>query len=206
MYAYLNGKLADIEPDNLVIDVNGVGYNVHVYNSDTLYLPVIGSDIKFYTYTCVAEDKFILYGFTTKEELDLFKLLISVNGVGPKSAQAMLSVLGVSDIRIAIATEDIKTISKTPGLGAKTAGRLINDLKDKMVTDVSALTKSSSKTEPAAALSKKLSPAEEECVDALVSLGYQRSNAVKAVSMLEGSEGMSADEMIGPALKNIMRL
>ena len=207
MYAYLDGVLADIEPDNLVIDVGGVGYNVRVYNSDTLSLPVIGSKLKIYTYTSVGEDKFILYGFLSKDELNMFRLLIGVNGVGPKSAQAMLSILGVDDIRVALATEDVKTIAKTPGLGAKTAGRLINDLKDKMVIDVASLGMSSKKkAENAPENAKKLSPAEEECVDALVNLGYLRTNAVKAVEMVEEREGLTADELIGPALRNIMKL
>ena len=207
MYAYLDGVLADIEPDNLVIDVGGVGYNVRVYNSDTLSLPVIGSKLKIYTYTSVGEDKFILYGFLSRDELNMFRLLIGVNGVGPKSAQAMLSILGVDDIRVALATEDVKTIAKTPGLGAKTAGRLINDLKDKMVIDVASLGMSSKKkAENAPENAKKLSPAEEECVDALVNLGYLRTNAVKAVEMVEEREGLTADELIGPALRNIMKL
>ena len=207
MYAYLDGVLADIEPDNLVIDVGGVGYNVRVYNSDTLSLPVIGSKLKIYTYTNVGEDKFILYGFLSRDELNMFKMLIGVNGVGPKNAQAMLSVLGVDDIRVALATEDVKTIAKTPGLGAKTAGRLINDLKDKMVIDVASLGMSSKKkAENTPENAKKLSPAEEECVDALVNLGYLRTNAVKAVEMVEEREGLTADELIGPALRNIMKL
>ena len=207
MYAYLDGVLADIEPDNLVIDVGGVGYNVRVYNSDTLSLPVIGSKLKIYTYTSVGEDKFILYGFLSRDELNMFRLLIGVNGVGPKSAQAMLSILGVDDIRVALATEDVKTIAKTPGLGAKTAGRLINDLKDKMVIDVASLGMSSKKkAENAPENAKKLSPAEEECVDALVNLGYLRTDAVKAVEMVEEREGLTADELIGPALRNIMKL
>ena len=207
MYAYLDGVLADIEPDNLVIDVGGIGYNVRVYNSDTLSLPVIGSKLKIYTYTSVGEDKFILYGFLSKDELNMFRLLIGVNGVGPKSAQAMLSILGVDDIRVALATEDVKTIAKTPGLGAKTAGRLINDLKDKMVIDVASLGMSSKKkAENTPENAKKLSPAEEECVDALVNLGYLRTNAVKAVEMVEEREKLTADELIGPALRNIMKL
>ena len=207
MYAYLDGVLADIEPDNLVIDVSGIGYNVRVYNSDTLNLPVIGSKLKIYTYTSVGEDKFILYGFLSKDELNMFRLLIGVNGVGPKSAQAMLSILGVDEIRVALATEDVKTIAKAPGLGAKTAGRLINDLKDKMVIDVASLGMSSKKkAENAPENAKKLSPAEEECVDALVNLGYLRTNAVKAVEMVEEREGLTADELIGPALRNIMKL
>lgn len=204
MYAYFNGILEEISKDNLIIDVNGVGYNIRVYDADLLALPALGSPLKIYTYTNVGEDKFELFGFLAKEELELFKLLISVNGVGPKSAQAMLATLGVSDIEVAIATEDAKTIAKTPGLGAKTAGRLINDLKDKIKTGFLPTAGTSvSKKGSAAAL---LSPVEEECVTALVSLGYSKSNAEKAVSQCEADENTTSEDLLKAALKNIMFL
>lgn len=204
MYAYIRGILADIEKDCLVVDNAGIGYNVHIYSSEALNLPGIGEEITVYTYTSVGEDKFMLFGFLSKEELDLFKLLISVNGVGPKSAQAMLSVLGVEQIVAAIVTEDPKTIAKTPGLGAKTAGRLINDLKDK-VGDYS-LSSVSFQTSAKAAPQAKFSETEEECIVALVNLGYPRNLAVKAVQMVEDRENLSAEELIKPALKNVITL
>ena len=207
MYAYFNGILEDVSKDNLIVDVNGIGYNIHIYAAELMALPPVGSPIKVYTYTNVGEDKFELFGFLSKEELNLFKLLISVNGVGPKSAQAMLATLGVSDIEVAIATEDAKTIAKTPGLGAKTAGRLINDLKDKIKTEFS-----SAVTAEGGIISKEVSfktaftPVQEECVIALTSLGYTRANAQKAVSMCEYEEGTSSEELLKNALKIIMFL
>ena len=213
MYAYLNGILADAEEDNLIIDVNGVGYNVHVYDSQTMLLPAIGSEIKVYTYTSVAEDRFILYGFLEKEDLDLFKILLSVNGVGPKSAQAMLSVLGIREIERAIIEEDAKTIAKTPGLGAKTAGRLINDLKDKIsVKDYVAGTIGGSADAQNASGKgalrggKLLTKEEEECVIALVNLGYQRANAVKAVELVENAASLTTEDLLKASLKNVMFL
>lgn len=204
MYAYIRGILADIEKDCIVVDNAGIGYNVHVYSTQMLSLPGLGEEITVYTYTCVSEDKFMLFGFLAKEELDLFKLLISVNGVGPKSAQAMLSVLGVDAIISAIVTEDAKTISKTPGLGAKTAGRLINDLKDK-VGDYS-LSAIPGISKESIVPSAKFTETEEECIVALVNLGYSRTNAAKAVQMVEDRENMSAEELIRPALKNVIML
>lgn len=204
MYAYIRGILADIEKDCIVVDNAGIGYNVHVYSTQMLSLPGLGEEITVYTYTCVGEDKFMLFGFLAKEELDLFKLLISVNGVGPKSAQAMLSVLGVDAIISAIVTEDAKTISKTPGLGAKTAGRLINDLKDK-VGDYS-LSAIPGIGKESITPTTKFTETEEECIVALVNLGYSRTNAAKAVQMVEESENMSAEELIRPALKNVIML
>ena len=204
MYAYIKGILADIEKDCLVIDNAGIGYNVHIYSAETLSLPEIGEEIKVYTYTSVGEDKFMLYGFLDKAELDLFKLLISVNGVGPKSAQAMLAVLGVEEIAAAIVTEDVKTISKTPGLGAKTAGRLINDLKDKV--GAYSLPGNVLKTDKNVSKAEKFTETEEECITALVNLGYPRSNAIKAVQMVENRENLSTEELIKPALKNVITL
>ena len=204
MYAYIKGILADIEKDCLIVDNAGIGYNIHIYSADTLSLPEIGEEIKVYTYTSVGEDKFMLYGFLDKAELDLFKLLISVNGVGPKSAQAMLAVLGVEEIAGAILTEDVKTISKTPGLGAKTAGRLINDLKDKV--GAYSIPGSLTKPDKTASSSVKFTEVEEECITALVNLGYPRNNAVKAVQMVEDRDGLSTEELIRPALKNVITL
>ena len=213
MYAYLNGILADAEEDNLIIDVNGVGYNVHVYDSQTMLLPAVGSEIKVYTYTSVAEDRFMLYGFLEKEELDLFKILISVNGVGPKSAQAMLSVLGIREIERAIIEEDAKTIAKTPGLGAKTAGRLINDLKDKISVKDYVVGTIGGSADSGSASSKGtlrggkiLTKEEEECVIALVNLGYQRANAVKAVELVENAASLSTEDLLKASLKNVMFL
>ena len=206
MYGYFDGLLADVEPDLAVVDVNGVGVNIHIYDTASLDLPMIGSPIKFYTYTQVAEDRFMLYGFLTKEELNLFKILISVNGVGPRTAQGMISILGVDNIRAAIATGDVKTISKAPGIGAKTAGRMVNDLKDKIAVTYDIISKAGSGKKETLVPLKSFTKEEEECIAALVNLGYSRANAQKAVEMVENRENLSSEELIKPALKNIMFL
>ena len=208
MYAFFDGVLADIEQDNVVVNVNGIGVNIHVHDSSLLPLPSIGDPVKFYTYTSVGEDKFILFGFLSKEELELFKTLISVNGVGPKTAQTMIAIIGVDETKVAIATEDVKTIAKTPGIGAKTAGRVINDLKDKMKTDFTTLGTVSGKSQtPEKNMSAKTYTREEEdCITALVNLGYSRANAAKAVDMIEGKDGLSAEKLLKLALRNVMFL
>lgn len=207
MYAYVDGILADIEPDLLVVDVNGLGINVLVNSTDTMDLPSIGDPIKLYTYTSVTENRFVLYGFLTKEELNLFRLLISVTGVGPKAAQSILSTLSVEDIEVAIATEDAKTISKAPGIGAKVAGRIINDLKDKIKPAFLVASKiTAADTVSKAATKEVFTKTEEECITALVNLGYLRANAQKAVSMVEVRENMTTEELLPLALKNVMFL
>ena len=206
MYAYVDGILEYVEPDVLIVDVNGLGINVHVYSSDILALPPVGERIRIYTYTSVAEDKFMLYGFLSKEELNLFKILISVTGVGPKNAQAMLAVLGVEEIEVAIATEDVKTITKTPGIGAKVAGRLINDLKDKVKPEFLVVKSADSKEITKNTSKESFTATEEECITALVNLGYTRQNAAKSVTMVEGREKLSTEELLPLALKNVMFL
>ena len=130
MFAYLVGKIADISEDNLVLEVNHIGFNIKIPSSLHSSLPGIGEEIKIHTYTCVREDSFQLYGFLTRDDLDMFRLLITVNGIGPKGGLAVLSVLSADDIRMAVLSQDAKTIAKAPGIGAKTAQRVILDLKD----------------------------------------------------------------------------
>ena len=122
MYAYFNGDLTDIQKDSIIIEVSGIGYNIFMMPSDISSLPLIGERVKVFS----------LYGFLEKNELDIFKMLISVSGIGPKGAMSIISFMGVNDLTRAILLSDGKAISKAPGIGAKTAERIIIDLKDKV--------------------------------------------------------------------------
>ena len=135
MIAYVNGIVEDIAEDNVVLDVNGLGYNIKISADTASRLPGIGEPVKLYTYTCVREDAFLLYGFLTRSDLEIFKKLITVNGIGPKGGLAILSVMDGDDLRFAILSGDVKAISKAPGIGSKTAQRVILDLKDKISYD-----------------------------------------------------------------------
>ena len=132
MYSYIRGPLAEVEMDHIVLDVYGVGYNIYIPTNCMEYLPGIGEECKIHTYLYVREDAMMLYGFLTKDDLDLFKQLISVSGIGPKGALGILSALSADDLRFAILAGDSKAIAKAPGIGAKTAQRVILELKDKM--------------------------------------------------------------------------
>ena len=132
MYAYLKGTLEEVTEDNIVVEVNGIGYNVKVSTNTADLLPGIGNEIKIYTYTLVREDTFSLYGFLTRDDLEIFKKLITVNGIGPKGGLAILSVMNADALRFAIMAGDAKSIAKAPGVGAKTAERVILDLRDKI--------------------------------------------------------------------------
>ena len=131
MIAYVKGIVADIAEDNAVIEVNGMGYNVRISADTAARMPGVGETVKLYTYTSVREDAIQLFGFLSGNDLAVFKKCITVNGIGPKGALAILSVLDADSLRFAIMSGDVKTICKAPGIGARTAERLILELKDK---------------------------------------------------------------------------
>lgn len=132
MIAFLKGMVEDITGNSLVLDVHGVGYEVLVPGQILDLMGGTGQEIKLYTYMQVREDAVILFGFLTKDDLQMFRMLIAVNGVGPKAGLAILSALGADDLRFAVLADDAKRIAKTPGIGAKTAQKIILELKDKL--------------------------------------------------------------------------
>lgn len=198
MYAYIKGEIAEIAEDNLVIECNNIGYNIKVPFSVIQKLPGIGQSIKVYTYTSVREDAFVLYGFLTKDDLYIFKKLITVNGIGPKGALGILSVMSADDLRFAIIAGDSKTISKAPGIGAKSAERIILDLKDK-INLPSETSGNDSIVSTGASLQE--SDAKNEAIEAMVALGYSAAEALKAVRQLEITDDMDSGMILKAALK-----
>ncbi|MBO4981219.1 MAG: Holliday junction branch migration protein RuvA [Lachnospiraceae bacterium] len=201
MIAFLNGIIEDIAPDNVVIDVGGVGYNVKISSDTASRLPGIGELVKLYTYTCVREDAFLLYGFLSRNDLEIFKKCITVNGIGPKGALAILSVMDADSLRFAIMSGDTKAISKAPGIGARTAERLILDLKDKIRIDDTMISREIASTAGVNVLAD--SPQKKEAVAALVSLGYGQAESLKAVNAIEGIEDMDSGAILKAALKKM---
>ena len=132
MLAFVKGKLDTVTEDYIIVENQGNGYEILVPGSVIQAMPQVGNEVKIYTYLYVREDVLQLYGFLTKDQLDMFKLLITVNGIGPKGALGILTVMDVDALRLAILSDDAKSIAKSPGIGAKTAGKLILELKDKM--------------------------------------------------------------------------
>lgn len=200
MIAYVKGIVEDIAEDNAVIDVGGVGYNIKISSDTAARLPGIGEQARLYTYTCVREDAFLLYGFLSRNDLEIFKKCITVSGIGPKGALAILSVMDADTLRFAIVSGDTKAISKAPGIGARTAQRLILELKDKITIDDTLINKE------IAATAQGCQPANEqvmEAVDALVALGYGRTESMKAVNAIEHMDTMDAGELLKAALKKM---
>lgn len=197
MIAFLKGILEENRPGNLVIDVNGVGYNVAVSESVSESLPSIGNEIKVYTYLSVREDGMSLYGFLTRDELDMFNLLIGVSGVGPKGALALLSIADVPIIKYFIVTGDVASLSKAPTIGKKTAERIIVDLKDKLAKEPLIGTVSDVPSQP----DGKLSQDALDAIEALAALGYDKKEAKAAVLKIEHLEELNTNEILKLSLQ-----
>ena len=190
MISFIKGELVDIDQDKVVVECNNMGFNIFVTSQFISKIGSTGKEVKLYTHMSVREDGITLFGFERKEELKAFKLLITVSGIGPKGALAVLSVMTVEELKLAIMANDAKAISKTPGIGAKTASKVILDLKDKFDVD-----------ENLTADSDEFS-ADNDAVLALIALGYSKSEAVNGVrKALKNSENADADELIRLALK-----
>lgn len=202
MYAYIKGELAEvISEDWIVVENNRIGYNIRIPSKVLDYLPNIGAEIKIYTYLYVREDAFMLYGFLTRDDLEVFKMLISVSGIGPKGALAILSVMTTDDLRFAVLGDDAKAIAKAPGVGGKTAQRVIIELKDKLSFE-DAIERKLSNTayEPT---KQAITGKKNEAVEALVSLGYSSSEALKVLGNIEITEESSVEDILKEALKSM---
>ena len=200
MYAYINGEIVDITEDNVVLECQDIGYNIKVPFSVVQKLPGIGSQVRIYTYTCVREDAFILYGFLTRDDLWIFKKLITVNGIGPKGALGILSAMTADDLRFAIIAGDSKAIAKAPGIGAKSAERIILDLKDKITFEPDSLSETDMNVSSSSSID---STAKNEAIEAMSALGYSPAEALKAVKQIEITPDMDAGAILKAALKVI---
>jgi len=203
MVAYIKGTLEYSKEDHIVVDNNGLGYEIKIPLSILSELPPIGESIKVYTYLYVREDAMLLYGFLSEDDLNVFKLLLTVNGIGPKGALAILSSLSPDALRLAVVTGDDQIIAKAPGIGKKTAQRLIIDLKDKLKpTNLDDLVHKDRLDSANIGLGEN--DIMNEAVAALVSLGYTNSEAIKATKGLK--ELNTVEEILKHALKQLARL
>lgn len=197
MITYVKGELTEIYVNSIIVECYGIGYEIMVPASIIAELPSIGDVVKIYTYQYVREDILDLYGFLTKDDLDIFKLLITVNGIGPKGAINILSVIRPDDLRIAILSDDVKTIQSAPGIGGKTAQKVIIELKDKLnLEDVI------NKNYEQVNVTKISQNVKDEAVEALVSLGYSSAEALRAVRDI-AVDGMNSEDILKAALKKL---
>ena len=203
MIASVKGKLEGVTADSVIIDVNGLGVEAIVPSNVINRLPRPNEDVKLHTYMHVREDAMQLYGFLEKEDLDFFKLLITVNGIGPKAAIAILSSMSTDVLTFAILSEDIKTIEKAQGIGAKTAKKLVLELKDKVGVINAKAVELRSDSSPFISLTIG-SAIKEEASQVLEALGYSRTEAMKAITAIEITEEMTSEDLVKSALKNLM--
>ena len=204
MIASVKGKLEGVTAESVIIDVNGLGVEAIVPGTVINRLPKVDDNVKLYTYLHVREDVMQLYGFLEKEDLDFFKLLITVNGIGPKAGVAILSSMPVDILTFAILSEDIKTIEKAQGIGAKTAKKLVLELKDKVGIIKSPKNISSGSYEETVSDIGINNEIKDEAVQVLTALGYSQTEAMKAISTVEMPEGITSEALVKLSLKNLM--
>lgn len=197
MFSYFKGSLEEINVDFVVVENNGIGYKIFVPASVINSFPARGSEIKLFTYLHVKDDGLSLYGFLDKDSLELFRQLLGVSGVGPKGALGILSVLSPNDLRTAVLSQDAKAISKSPGIGTKTAQKIIIDLKDKVsVDDIVPVDDM-----PVADGALNVSGAKNDAIEALTALGYSVKEAKSAVMKVEDDENYTVEDYLKMALK-----
>ena len=207
MFHFIRGKLALLKPGFAVLDAGGVGFKLNISDRTFSSLSSSASDaeVRLFTHLAVREDDMELFGFFAEAELDTFKLLTTVSGVGPKAAMAILSCFSPEQFALAVCTEDKKAIAKANGIGPKTAARIILELRDKMMAEGSFPTTSAEVTaSPAAPAAAGASGKMNEAQEALLVLGYSRSEILGALHTIDTS-AMGVEDIIRAALKKLMR-
>ena len=199
MISYIRGELVALEEDKVIVDVGGVGYGIFMSGQAMGQLPPVGSKVKIHTYLNVKEDAMQLYGFLNRDALSVFKLLIGVSGIGPKGGLGILAQLTPDELRFAVMSKDITAISAAPGIGKKTAEKLIVELKDKDVLDhqVEAANGAAEDTVNAQGL-------QADAVQALTALGYGSTEALQAVRKVEMDESTTVEDLLKGALKYLI--
>lgn len=203
MIAYIKGLVAEILEDRIVLETGNIGYNVFMPMAAAEKALRTGDEVKIHTYLNVREDAMQLFGFLTRDDLNTFKLLLGVNGIGPKAALGVLSGLSADELRFAVLADDIKTISRAPGIGKKTAQKLILELKDKFSLEDAFEQKTAHMHGEEAGEMSGLSDMRKEAVEALTALGYSGSDALKAVKKVEITQDMDVETLLKAALKNM---
>ncbi|HIX77348.1 MAG TPA: Holliday junction branch migration protein RuvA [Candidatus Fusicatenibacter merdavium] len=199
MIGYIKGTIAEITPDRLVLENGGIGYEIFVPSSILDSGARQGQELKVYTYLHVREDALQLFGFRSRDELQVYRLLLGISGIGPKAAIGILSAMSVDTLRFAVLSDDAAAIAKAPGIGKKTAQKLILELKDKFSLEEAFEKKLAANQQSAAEQINE--DAASEAVQALVALGYSGTEALQAVKKVEGAADMDTEAVLKAALK-----
>ena len=202
MIAFVHGIAAEMTENSVIVETGGIGYEIYMTGESLSQLPM-GEKVKIHTYFQVREDAMQLYGFLKKDDLQMFKLLLGVNGVGPKAAMGVLSGITADELRFAVLSDDVKTLSKAPGIGKKTAQKLILELKDKLKLEDAFELKLAHEQEKAE-VSGDVSDGRQEAVAALVALGYSSTDALRAVRKVTEVSPDDVEGLLKAALKNML--
>lgn len=201
MIAFVRGTAVDMTENSVIVEAGGIGYEIYMTGTDLSQIHM-GEEVKIHTYFNVREDAMQLYGFRSKDDLQMFKLLLGVNGVGPKAAVGVLAGITADELRFAILSDDVKTLSKAPGIGKKTAQKLILELKDKMKLEDAFELKLAHEQEKAVAGLGEILDGRQEAVEALVALGYSSTDALRAVRKVTDVAPDDVEGLLKAALKN----
>ena len=202
MLSYIIGEVAEISADTVVVENNGIGFNIKTSDMTIDSLPPVGDMVRIYTYLHVREDAMQIFGFLSKDELEVFKLLLNVNGIGPKGALGILSAISTDDLRFAVLSDDVNLIKSCPGVGAKTAQKLIIELKDKLRLE-DAFEMAVNNNNKKNTVQDNTVIVMNEAVEALVSLGYSSKDAIAAVKKVENIQNKNSEQILKEALKGL---
>ena len=204
MISFIRGLVADTTENAVILENNGIGYEIFMTGSSIEQVSRIDGEVKIHTYFQVREDAMQLYGFLSKDDLEMFRLLLNVNGIGPKAALGVLAGLTADELRFAVLSDDIKTISKAPGIGKKTAQKLILELKDKLKLEDAFEKKLAHEQEAASVSGFLIHDGRQEAAEALIALGYSSTDAMKAVRKVTDVSPDDVEALLESCIKTVI--
>ena len=200
MITFLTGEVVSVTDNTLILDVNHIGFRVFISSRDAQRMPRRGEEVTVYTYMSVREDAMNLYGFLSEDDLDIYRRLIQVSGIGPKGGLGILSAMTASELRMAILTDDAKAIAAAPGIGPKTAKKLILEMKDRIDLNET-LSRQLGIGQEEDTGTEELEKNKAEAVSIMTALGYSAAEALRAVKRVKVTDDMSADDILRSALR-----
>ena len=203
MISFIKGYIAETTENSVILETDSIGYEIFMTGPAIEETSRMQDKIKIYTYFHVREDVMQLYGFLSRDDLEMFRLLLNVNGIGPKAAMGVLAAITADELRFAVLSDDVKTISRAPGIGKKTAQKLILELKDKLKLEDAFEKKLAHQEENLSLKDTSLRDSRQEAVEALTALGYSSANALRAVRQVSEETGDDVEAILKAALKQL---
>lgn len=203
MISFIKGYVAETTENSVILETDSIGYEIFMTGTAIEETSRMQDKIKIYTYFHVREDTMQLYGFLSRDDLEMFRLLLNVNGIGPKAAMGVLAAITADELRFAVLSDDVKTISRAPGIGKKTAQKLILELKDKLKLEDAFEKKLDHQEENLSLADTSLRDSRQEAVEALTALGYSSTDALRAVRQVSEETGEDVEAILKAALKQL---